>query len=238
MPLTKDNTWRGLQRNPSILWLTRFRVDIYSVWVGQLHYATWLLAAWTFTGQALRARKGGQWFHLLVQHLPSLQLISLIGASFVHQLIISRAFAKSLGNLWANLLVSVCDRVLFELIWRDYFRFVSIKYGNLFFHVGKVLLMHRVHMFEVCDLLSFCNPLREEVWSWISSQEERQFIHFSEEIMSRGPCFYSDVSRYRCSLHCMIMLYTTKTFSEDNLVLIMQPHRRSSSSCRQTLESK
>lgn len=26
--------------------------------------------------------------------------------------------------------------VLFELIWRDYFRFVSIKYGNAFFHIG------------------------------------------------------------------------------------------------------
>ncbi|TYI77175.1 hypothetical protein E1A91_D06G127800v1 [Gossypium mustelinum] len=26
--------------------------------------------------------------------------------------------------------------VLFELIWRDYFRFISIKYGNSFFHLG------------------------------------------------------------------------------------------------------
>ncbi|KAF5940416.1 hypothetical protein HYC85_021583 [Camellia sinensis] len=27
-------------------------------------------------------------------------------------------------------------RVLFELIWRDYFRFLSIKYGNSLFHIG------------------------------------------------------------------------------------------------------
>ncbi|WOL13451.1 cryptochrome DASH, chloroplastic/mitochondrial [Canna indica] len=27
-------------------------------------------------------------------------------------------------------------RVLFELIWRDYFRFLSIKYGNSIFHLG------------------------------------------------------------------------------------------------------
>ncbi|KAG5541104.1 hypothetical protein RHGRI_021099 [Rhododendron griersonianum] len=27
--------------------------------------------------------------------------------------------------------------VLFELIWRDYFRFLSIKYGNSIFHLGK-----------------------------------------------------------------------------------------------------
>ncbi|XP_004501253.1 cryptochrome DASH, chloroplastic/mitochondrial [Cicer arietinum] len=26
--------------------------------------------------------------------------------------------------------------VLFELIWRDYFRFLSVKYGNLLFHIG------------------------------------------------------------------------------------------------------
>lgn len=29
------------------------------------------------------------------------------------------------------------SRVLFELIWRDYFRFLSIKEGNSLFHVGK-----------------------------------------------------------------------------------------------------
>jgi deoxyribodipyrimidine photo-lyase len=30
----------------------------------------------------------------------------------------------------------VGHRVLFELIWRDYFRFISMKYGNTIFHVG------------------------------------------------------------------------------------------------------
>ena len=29
-------------------------------------------------------------------------------------------------------------RILFELIWRDYFRFISIKYGNSIFHLGKL----------------------------------------------------------------------------------------------------
>lgn len=32
-------------------------------------------------------------------------------------------------------------RVLFELIWRDYFRFVSIKYGNAIFHIGELFMM-------------------------------------------------------------------------------------------------
>ncbi|KHG11724.1 Cryptochrome DASH, chloroplastic/mitochondrial [Gossypium arboreum] len=31
---------------------------------------------------------------------------------------------------------SLSPRVLFELIWRDYFRFISIKYGNSLFHLG------------------------------------------------------------------------------------------------------
>lgn len=30
-------------------------------------------------------------------------------------------------------------RVLFELLWRDYFRFLSIKYGNSLFHPGKLV---------------------------------------------------------------------------------------------------
>lgn len=34
-------------------------------------------------------------------------------------------------------LFSPLSRVLFELIWRDYFRFLSIKEGNSLFHVGK-----------------------------------------------------------------------------------------------------
>lgn len=35
-----------------------------------------------------------------------------------------------------SLLPMVHFRVLFELIWRDYFRFISIKYGNSIFHIG------------------------------------------------------------------------------------------------------
>lgn len=33
-------------------------------------------------------------------------------------------------------------RVLFELIWRDYFRFISIKYGNRLFHSGNMRIFH------------------------------------------------------------------------------------------------
>ncbi|KAG2400213.1 Cryptochrome protein [Vigna angularis] len=33
--------------------------------------------------------------------------------------------------------------VLFELIWRDYFRFLSVKYGNSLFHLGGPRKVHR-----------------------------------------------------------------------------------------------
>lgn len=30
-------------------------------------------------------------------------------------------------------------RVIFELLWRDYFKFVAVKYGNRMFHIdGKL----------------------------------------------------------------------------------------------------
>ena len=35
-------------------------------------------------------------------------------------------------------------RVLFELIWRDYFRFLSAKYGNSIFHLGKYVVSHHI----------------------------------------------------------------------------------------------
>lgn len=53
--------------------------------------------------------------------------------SFICEFRISDAFSSLLGLIE---LIYVF-RVLFELIWRDYFRFLSIKCGNSLFHLGN-----------------------------------------------------------------------------------------------------
>jgi hypothetical protein len=46
-------------------------------------------------------------------------------------------------------------RVLFELIWRDYFRFLSAKYGNSIFHLGNDTVVSHVLRYHTLKKVSF-----------------------------------------------------------------------------------
>lgn len=56
---------------------------------------------------------------------------------------------KRKGNCYMPKLINgFLSRVLFELLWRDYFKFVGLKYGTRIFHMNGMfgfVLLYQLH---------------------------------------------------------------------------------------------
>lgn len=89
------------------------------------------------------------------------------------------ALVRNQSSSWVELIIEYVlinaqhPRVLFELIWRDYFRFLSIKCGNSLFHLGMywfrlITAFNHVKLLE--DIYAYCmNSLLLDWWSEFQS---------------------------------------------------------------------
>ncbi len=75
-----------------------------------------------------------------------------------------RAVRKNQDTYW----------LVFELIWRDFFKYVSLKHGNQIFHIGGIL--NRKYKWETA---------KEVMESWISGQTTEPFINANMKEIAR-----------------------------------------------------
>lgn len=103
--------------------ISRFYRDISDGIILQVGTGLHFTKVYLSSEQAIWERANSQWEHILV---------SLGSEELTFMVLLSWWFTP------ICLILSII-RVIFELLWRDYFRFVAVKYGNKLFQIkGKI----------------------------------------------------------------------------------------------------
>ena len=89
-------------------------------------------------------------------------------------------------------------RVLFELIWRDYFRFLSVKYRNSLFHLGKEsYLFAKPQTFLIGNISIILTSAKKELTQDIYKQFNKNILLFFFFLISKYNIYSKEALKKR-----------------------------------------